>query len=78
MALNTELLTIIVCPNCRGEVDYHEPQQVIECRECHYRYPVRDDIPVLLIDEAAKPDQTPQGSAPPSGKPAGDSPKGGA
>lgn len=76
MTLNAELLTIIVCPNCRGEVDYDEPQQVIECRECHYRYPVRDDIPVLLVDEAEKPAgdtgaHRPAGSEGPSDQAAG-------
>jgi uncharacterized protein YbaR (Trm112 family) len=56
MPLSPELLTILACPNCRGEVDYLEDQQVIECRQCHYRYPVRDDIPIMLVDEAIKPE----------------------
>jgi uncharacterized protein YbaR (Trm112 family) len=55
MALDQQLLEILACPNCRGEVDYKEAEQVIECRNCHYRYPVRDDIPVMLVDEAEKP-----------------------
>jgi uncharacterized protein len=55
MALDEQLLEILACPNCRGEVDYKEAEQVIECRNCHYRYPVRDDIPVMLVDEAEKP-----------------------
>ncbi len=55
MMVDPELLEILVCPNDRGEVDYLEDQGVIVCRECGYRYPVRDDIPVMLIDEAEKP-----------------------
>jgi uncharacterized protein YbaR (Trm112 family) len=55
MALDAQLLDILACPNCRGAVDYKESEQVIECRECRYRYPVRDDIPVMLIEEAEKP-----------------------
>jgi uncharacterized protein len=55
MALDAELLAILACPNCRGAVDLVADQQVIECRQCHYRYPVREDIPVMLIDEAEKP-----------------------
>ena len=55
MTLDPELLRIPDCPNDRGEVDYHEAEQVIVCRTCGYRYPVRDDIPVMLIDEAEKP-----------------------
>jgi uncharacterized protein len=56
MPLDAELLAILACPNCRGEVDYKEAEQIIECRACHYRYPVRDDIPVMLVDEAEKPE----------------------
>ena len=55
MTLDTELLEILVCPNDRGDIDYHEDEQVIVCRTCGYRYPVRDGIPVMLIDEAEKP-----------------------
>ena len=55
MTLDPELIRILVCPNDRGEIDYLEDQQVIVCRTCGYRYPVRDDIPVMLIDEAEKP-----------------------
>ena len=55
MTLDPELVRILVCPNDRGEIDYLEDEQVIVCRTCGYRYPVRDDIPVMLIDEAEKP-----------------------
>jgi uncharacterized protein YbaR (Trm112 family) len=57
MAVDKELLDILVCPNCRGDVEYHQDEQVIVCvGRCRYRYPVRDDIPVMLIDEATKPE----------------------
>jgi uncharacterized protein YbaR (Trm112 family) len=55
MSLDPELVAILVCPNDRGEIDYLEQEQAIVCRTCGYRYPVRDDIPVMLIDEAEKP-----------------------
>ena len=55
MAIDKDLLEILVCPNCRGEVDYLEAESVIVCTKCGYRYPVRDGIPVMLIDEAEKP-----------------------
>jgi uncharacterized protein len=55
VTLDAQLLEILVCPNDRGDVDYHEDEQVIVCRTCGYRYPVRDGIPVMLIDEAEKP-----------------------
>jgi uncharacterized protein YbaR (Trm112 family) len=55
MAIDKDLLEILACPNCRGDVDYREAEAVIVCTKCGYRYPVRDDIPVMLIDEAEKP-----------------------
>jgi uncharacterized protein YbaR (Trm112 family) len=55
VTLDAELLEILVCPNDRGDVDFLEDEQVIVCRACGYRYPVRDGIPVMLIDEAEKP-----------------------
>ena len=56
MTLDQRLLEILACPNCRGDVEYLESEQTIECRgECRYRYPVKDGIPVMLIDEAEKP-----------------------
>ena len=56
MTVSEKLLEILVCPNCHGEVEYLPDDELIVCRgECRYRYPVRDDIPVMLIDEAEKP-----------------------
>jgi uncharacterized protein YbaR (Trm112 family) len=78
VTLDAELLEILVCPNDRGDVDYLEDEQVIVCRSCGYRYPVRDGIPVMLIDEAEKPGGA-KGAEPgggsgskPRGKPKGD------
>ena len=55
MTIDAELLEILVCPNDRADVSYIEAEQVIVCSGCGYRYPVRDGIPVMLIDEAEKP-----------------------
>ncbi len=56
MALDEKLLEILACPNCRGEIEYRESDDVLVCRgECGYRYPIRNGFPVLLIDEAEKP-----------------------
>jgi uncharacterized protein YbaR (Trm112 family) len=57
--IDKQLLDILACPNCRGEVEYHEAEQFIECLTCHYKYPVRDGIPVMLIEEAEKPGDAP-------------------
>lgn len=58
MALDKELLDILACPNCRGDVEYREQEELIVCiGRCGYSYPVRDDIPVMLVDEAIKPER---------------------
>lgn len=55
MAIASELLEILACPDCKGKVEYDEPNQVIVCQDCGLRYPVRDDIPVMLVEEAERP-----------------------
>ncbi|MEW6060097.1 MAG: Trm112 family protein [Actinomycetota bacterium] len=55
MTLDPELLEILVCPNDRGDLEEREKGQVLVCLTCGYRYPIRDGIPVMLIDEAEKP-----------------------
>ncbi|HEU4569102.1 MAG TPA: Trm112 family protein [Gemmatimonadales bacterium] len=53
MSLAPELLEILVCPKCKGELDYHaEPPEELRCHACQLAYPVEDGIPVLLVDEA--------------------------
>jgi uncharacterized protein len=55
MTLDPQLLEILVCPNDRGDLDYRPDDQLLVCTKCGYAYPIRDDIPVMLIDEAQKP-----------------------
>ncbi len=52
MSLSPQVLRIIVCPKCKGELEYRETEQSLLCHACRLRYAVRDDIPVMLIDEA--------------------------
>jgi uncharacterized protein YbaR (Trm112 family) len=54
MTLKPELLEILVCPQCKGEVRLDEERNGIVCEKCRLVYPVQDDIPVMLIDEAEK------------------------
>ena len=54
MALSRELLAILACPGCKGEVMLLEDESGLVCPACHVKYPVRDDIPVMLVDEAVK------------------------
>jgi hypothetical protein len=52
--LDKELLSILACPQCKGEVHYNENKDGLVCDACKLEYPIRDDIPVMLIDEARK------------------------
>jgi uncharacterized protein YbaR (Trm112 family) len=55
MNLNPALLEILACPNCRAGLVVDEVAEELVCSSCRYAYPVRDDIPVLLVEEARKP-----------------------
>jgi uncharacterized protein len=52
MAISQELLEILACPKCKGELQLTEPQDGLICQACKLVYPIREDIPVMLIDEA--------------------------
>ena len=52
MAINQELLDILACPVCKAEVKLTSGGDGLKCVSCHRVYPIRDDIPVMLIDEA--------------------------
>jgi hypothetical protein len=52
MAINEKLLEILACPLCKTEVKLTVDEQGLKCVKCHRVYPIRDDIPVMLIDEA--------------------------
>jgi uncharacterized protein YbaR (Trm112 family) len=50
--MDPKLLEILVCPICKGPLVFHKEQQELICRADRLAYPVRDDIPVMLADEA--------------------------
>lgn len=52
MALSKDLLEILACPQCKGTIAPDENQDNLLCHACKLAYPVRDGIPVMLIDEA--------------------------
>jgi uncharacterized protein YbaR (Trm112 family) len=52
MAISKELLDILACPQCKGEVTLTEKQDGLVCRTCKLVYRIEDDIPIMLIDEA--------------------------
>lgn len=52
MAISQELLDLLVCPFCKAKVVLKDDGSALKCVNCHRVYPVRDDIPVMLVDEA--------------------------
>jgi uncharacterized protein len=52
MAVNPELLKILVCPLCKAPVNLTSSGQGLKCSQCRRVYPIRDDIPVMLVSEA--------------------------
>ena len=55
MSLAPDLRAILVCPQCKGPLDYREaPAETLVCHACRLSYAVEDDIPIMLIDEAKR------------------------
>ena len=52
MAINEELLKILVCPQCKGDLEYVGDGLI--CHSCKLKFKVEDEIPIMLIDEAVK------------------------
>ena len=52
MAVSKELLDILACPKCKGEIHLNESQDGLVCDSCRLLYQIKDDIPIMLIDEA--------------------------
>lgn len=53
MSLAPDLRDILVCPKCKGELEYRAaPLEILVCHACRLVYAVEDDIPIMLIDEA--------------------------
>lgn len=54
MAISSELLEILVCPKCKAKVELKADGKGLKCKnpECGLVYPVKDDIPVMLVEEA--------------------------
>lgn len=52
MPLNKELLDILACPKCKGDIFLNQAEDGLICKTCRLVYPIKEDIPVMLIDEA--------------------------
>ena len=58
MAISPELLEILRCPACKGKVELKADGSGLKCVDCKRVYPVRDKIPVMLVDEATIEEET--------------------
>ncbi len=54
MAIHKDLLQILACPKCKGKICLNEAGDGLICDRCRLLYEIRDDIPIMLIDEAKK------------------------
>ena len=52
MAIDVQLLEILACPLCKEDIKLTKDEKGLKCVKCHRVYPIKDDIPVMLIDEA--------------------------
>ena len=50
--LKKELLDILACPKCKGDLEYDRKNDKLICHACRLKYNIKDDIPIMLIDEA--------------------------
>lgn len=57
MPISKELLEILACPKCKGDIRLKEDESGLVCDACKLMYPIKDDIPIMLIDEAIKLDE---------------------
>ena len=54
MTISKELLDILACPKCKGDIHLNQYNDALICDACRLSYPIKDDIPVMLIDEATR------------------------
>ena len=52
--LSKELLEVLACPKCKGELEYKKEKQKLLCRKCKLAYRIEEGIPVMLVEEAEK------------------------
>ena len=52
MSIDKDLLSILACPKCKGDIRLNEKGDGLVCSACKLMYPIKDEIPVMLIDEA--------------------------
>lgn len=58
MGLSQDLLDILVCPQCKGALEYSENEAKLLCHACRLAYRIEEDVPIMLVDEAQRIDET--------------------
>lgn len=58
MPLDERLLEILACPKCKGDITVSQDGSGLICENCRLVYPIKDDIPIMLIDEAIRLEQS--------------------
>ena len=54
MAVSQDLLDVLACPQCKGDLRLTDAHDGLICEACKLRYPIKEDIPVMLIEEAER------------------------
>lgn len=52
--LDPRLVELLACPQCKQDLEYNANENILLCRHCKLKYPVRNDIPIMLTDQAEK------------------------
>lgn len=52
MVLDKTLLDALACPKCKGELEYLQDENLLKCHACKLAYAIKDDIPIMLVDQA--------------------------
>lgn len=52
--IKEELLKILACPGCKGNLIYKKEENKLVCQKCRLKYKIQDDIPIMLLDQAEK------------------------
>jgi len=52
--LKEELLKILACPSCKGDLNYKKEENQLVCQKCRLKFKIQDDIPIMLLDQAEK------------------------
>jgi len=60
MSLNHELLEILACPRCKGDLELTAREDGLICRPCGLVYPIREEIPIMLVEEAIRLEDWPE------------------